>query len=36
MDYKQMIKKQLKDLNEKQLRIVYIFIIHLNIVRGER
>lgn len=36
MDYKQMIKKQLKDLSEKQLQIVYIFIIHLNVVRGER
>lgn len=36
MDYKQMIKKQLKDLSEKQLGIVYIFIIHLNVVRGER
>lgn len=36
MDYKQMIKKQLKDLSKKQLRIVYIFIMHLNAVRGER
>lgn len=35
MDYKQMIKKQLEDLSKKQLRIVYIFIIHLNVVRGE-
>lgn len=36
MDYKQMIKKQLEDLSKQQLRIVYIFIIHLNVVRGER
>ncbi len=35
MDYKQMIKKQLEALSEKQLRIVYIFIIHLNVARGE-